>query len=119
MRLLSGLLAAVFLAAGLTKLGTPRDKLATNPNMAWTEDFSSAQIKAIGALEALGALGVILPELLDVAPVLSPIAALGLAVVMVGALVTHQRRGELAKVAPVNAVLLVLALAAAALRFSA
>lgn len=116
--ILSGLLAAAFAGAGLTKLATPRDKLVTNPQMAWTEDFSQSQIRGIGAVEVLGALGVVLPWLLDVAPVLSPVAALGLGVVMLGAMITHRRRGELAKTGPVNAALLVVAIVVAVLRFT-
>ena len=116
--ILSGLLVAVFAAAGLTKLTSPREKLLANEQMAWVEDFHPGQVKAIGALEVLGAVGVVLPWLLDIAPVLSAIAALGLGAVMIGAMVTHQRRGELAKAGPINCTLLALALVVAVLRFT-
>jgi hypothetical protein len=66
----------------------------------------------------LAAVGVVLPWLLDVVPVLSPIAAAGLAVVMLGALATHGRRGELAKAGPINAAFFTLAVVVAVLRFS-
>jgi len=65
----------------------------------------------------LGALGVVLPWLLDVAPVLTPLAATGLALTMLGAMVVHTRRGERPALVP-NAVLLALAAAVAVLRFS-
>lgn len=115
--IVSGLLAAVFAAAGLMKLLTPYEKVTANPNMAWAGDFSAGQVKAIGALEVLGALGVVLPWALDVVPVLSPIAAIGLAVVMVGAIATHLRRSE-KDALPIAGVLLALAVALPVLQFS-
>lgn len=103
----AGLLAAAFLAAGLTKLLRPKAKL--QPVMGWTEDFSQTTIRFIATMEVLGALGLILPAITGIAEVLVPIAALGLAAVMVGAIITHLRRGE-AQIAVVNVVLLALAL---------
>ena len=50
-------------------------------------DFSAGFVKALGAIEVLGAVGLILPALLDIRPVLVPLAALGLAVIMTGAAV--------------------------------
>ncbi len=104
---IAGLLAAVFLGAGLMKLTRPREKLAAS-GMAWTEDFSPGVIKTIGALELLAAIGLILPAALNIAPVLVPLAATGLAVVMIGAMITHGRRREFPMIAG-NLVLLVLA----------
>ena len=60
----------------------------------------------------LGAIGVVLPWALDIAPVLTPIAAAGLAVVMVGAALTHLRRGERQPIVA-NLILLALALTVA------
>lgn len=88
------LLALVFLVAGVTKLVRPRDALAAL-GMAWAEDFSGPAVKAIGALELLGAVGLIAPLATGVAPVLTPLAAVGLAVVMAGAVATHVRRKEM------------------------
>jgi uncharacterized membrane protein YphA (DoxX/SURF4 family) len=104
---IAGLLAAAFLGAGLMKLTRPREKLAAS-GMAWTEDFSPGVIKTIGALELLAAIGLILPAALNIAPVLVPLAATGLAVVMIGAMITHARRREFPMIAG-NLVLLVLA----------
>ncbi len=91
--IVAGVLAAAFLGAGLMKLGQPKKKLADS-GMGWTEDFSDGAVKAIGALEVLGALGLILPAVFDVATVLVPIAATGLALLMLGAAATHARRKE-------------------------
>ena len=51
-------------------------------------------VKALGAVEILGAVGLILPALLDIAPVLVPLAATGLAAIMVGAAIVEFRRQE-------------------------
>lgn len=100
------LLALVFLIAGLMKLAQPKEKLAAS-GMAWTEDFSAGAVKGIGVLEVLGALGLILPAVSGIAPVLTPLAALGLALVMVGAISVHVRRKENQPII-INVVLLVL-----------
>ena len=110
------LLAVAFLGAGLMKLTQPKDKIAQS--MAWAGDFSPTAIKLIGLVEVLGALGLILPAVTGIAPVLVPLAALGLAIVMVGAIITHARRGEKQMIGA-NVVLLLLALFVAWGRFGA
>jgi uncharacterized membrane protein YphA (DoxX/SURF4 family) len=112
--ILAGLLAVAFLAAGLTKLTQPKEKLAAN--MGWVEDFSPGMVKTIGALEVLAAVGLILPAALDVLPVFVPLAAVGLVALMIGAGVTHARRKEFPMIA-INLVLLVLAAVVAWGRF--
>jgi len=102
---ITALLAGAFLAAGVMKVAQPKSALA-DKGMGWVEDFSPGQVKAIGTLEIIGALGVLL--LAGIAPAVVPFAALGLGLIMVGAIVTHVRRGEYANVA-VNAALLALA----------
>ncbi|MFD7788493.1 DoxX family protein [Streptomyces nojiriensis] len=112
---ISGVLALLFLAAGLMKIGQPREKLVAS-GMAWADDFSPRSVKAIGAVELLGALGLILPASLGIAPALAAWAALGLAATMLGAAAVHLRRKE-AKALPVALVLLVLAAVVAWGRF--
>ncbi len=92
--IVAGLLAVVYLAAGVGKLIVPKEKLATAPGGGWVEDFSADSVKAIGALEVLGAVGLILPAATGIAPVLVPLAALGLVLIMVGAVITRLRRHE-------------------------
>src|SRR5918998_1766935 len=92
--IVAGLLAAVFLLAGTTKLIVPKEKLAAISGGGWVNDFSAGFVKALGALEILGAVGLILPALLGIAPVLVPLAALGLGVIMVGAAAVEFRRRE-------------------------
>ena len=108
-------LAVGFAASGLMKLVVPKDKLVS-AGQGWAQDVSPTNIRLIGTVEVLGALGLILPAALDIAPILVPLAAAGLALVMVGAAVTHARRKEIPNIA-VNVVLLVLALVVAWGRF--
>jgi hypothetical protein len=81
--IVAGLLAVVYLAASVTKLIVPKEKLATAPGAGWVEDFSAGSVKAVGALEVLAAVGLVLPAATDITPVLVPLAALGLVIIMV------------------------------------
>lgn len=111
-----GILAVVFLAAGLLKLTNTR--AALKDKTPYVEDFTDGQVKAIGALEVLGAVGVVLPAALKVLPVLSPVAACGQALTMVAAAATLVRRGEPAHL-PLNVVVFALAVFVAVERFGA
>ena len=111
----AGILAVAFLAAGGLKVSTPRAKL--QERMAWVEDFTDGQVKAIGAVELLGAIGVVVPGILKIVPILVPLAATGLAITMVLAFVMHARRGEAKESLGANLVLLALALFVAWGRF--
>jgi hypothetical protein len=92
--IIAGLLAAAFLVAGASKLFIPKAKLAKDPGAGWVLDFSAGFVKALGAVEILGAVGLILPALLDIAPILVPLAAVGLALIMAGAAIVTFRRHE-------------------------
>ncbi|HXA41766.1 MAG TPA: DoxX family protein [Candidatus Solibacter sp.] len=104
--ILQGVLTATFLMVGTVKLLQPKDQLAAR--LAWVNDFSPAQVKGIGALEVLGAVGVSAPWALGVLTFFTPLGALGLAVLMLGAAVIHIRRSEPAMLVG-NGVLLLLA----------
>jgi len=110
------LLALAFGGAGIMKATQPKEKLAAN--MKWVEDFAPNTVKGIGALEALAAIGLILPWLTGILPILTPLAAVGLVLTMIGAMITHARRGEYPGLV-VNLVLLALALFIAYGRFVA
>jgi uncharacterized membrane protein YphA (DoxX/SURF4 family) len=100
------LLAIAFLLSGLMKATQSKEKLFER--MAYVEDFSDGTIRLIGILEVLGAIGLVLPALTGILPWLTPLAAVGLVLTMVGAAITHVRRGENSMiVAPI--VLLILA----------
>ena len=110
--IVAGIAALVFIAAGAMKLARPKEALAAS-GMAWTEDFTSPSVKLIGLAEVLGGIGLILPMLTGVAPILSPIAGAALAILMIGAAITHIRRNE----PPIPIALVVIAAAAAILGF--
>ncbi len=62
--IIAGLLATVFLVAGSNKLFIPREKLAKAPGGGWVLNFSAGFVKALGAVEILGAVGLILPTIM-------------------------------------------------------
>ncbi|HEX6681981.1 MAG TPA: DoxX family protein [Candidatus Limnocylindrales bacterium] len=93
--IVAGLLAVAYLVGGGIRLFMPKEKLAAlSPAARWAEDFSGGTIKAIAALELLGAVGLILPAAVGIAPILVPVAAIGLSIIMVGAAITRIRRHE-------------------------
>jgi uncharacterized membrane protein YphA (DoxX/SURF4 family) len=104
--IVQGLLAAMFLMAGVTKATQPRDKLTAR--LPWVNDFSTPIVRLIGTAELAAALGLVLPAAIGIATVLTPLAATGLAVIMVGAMGVHARRKEPQAIA-FNAVLLIAA----------
>jgi uncharacterized membrane protein YphA (DoxX/SURF4 family) len=112
----AALLALVYLVSGAPKIFRSKDALVAS-GQGWASNVSPAVPKIVGLLEVLGAIGVILPPLVHIAPVLAPIAAIGLALVQLVAIVVHARRAEL-KALPVNIVLLLLAAAVAVLGFA-
>lgn len=108
---LNGILALVFLATGLLKLVRPKRTLAGS-----VQALSTAQVKLIGLAEVAGALGLILPLLLNLLPALTPLAAVGLAITMLGAAVVHRRRKE-SQMLLATLVLALLAIVSAVLGF--
>jgi hypothetical protein len=93
--IVTGVLAIAYLIAGGGKLIMPKEKIAAKGAASrWVEDFSPGALKALGTLELLAVVGLILPAVLDIVPVLVPLAALGLAMLMVGAVITRIRRHE-------------------------
>lgn len=104
--IVQGLLAAMFLLAGITKSTRPREKLLKQ--MPWVEDFSTPVVRLIGVSELAAGLGLVLPAATGIAPVLTPLAAVGLVVIMLAAVVVHGRRKEMQGIV-VNVVLLIAA----------
>ncbi len=91
---LQSLLALAFLGAGANKLAQSREKLLAHPMMGWAHDFTAGQVKLVGLAEVLGAVGLVVPSATGIAPVLTPVAAGCLALLMAGATWTHVRRKE-------------------------
>lgn len=86
------ILAIMFTMTGYFKLFIPKEKLEAK--MGWVYNYSSTTVKFIGACELLGAIGLILPMALNILPVLTPIAATGLSIIMIIATRTHLLRNE-------------------------
>ncbi|WP_019202268.1 DoxX family protein [Tsukamurella sp. 1534] len=98
--IITGLLAAGFVAGGGALILLPRERYrALGANQHWVDDFGDGHLKAIGAIKATGGVGLVLPPLVGVAEVLSPLAACGLALFMAGAATTRFRRDEWAYMA--------------------
>jgi uncharacterized membrane protein YphA (DoxX/SURF4 family) len=101
------LLAGFYAFVGYTKaFGAIPDLTAM---MIWPGDYP-ALTRFVGWAEIAGALGLILPALTRVMPVLTPLAAAGLSLIQVFAIVFHATRGETAMTLPMNLVLLALSL---------
>ena len=83
-----GLLAAAFGMAGFMKLTAPIEQLAEN-GMSFVNDYSEGMVRFIGISELLGALGLIIPAAFRFKTFLTPLAAVGLAIIMVLATSYH------------------------------
>lgn len=98
--IVAGLLATILLVS-TSKAFVPREKIASVGRTAeWVLDFSPRALRAIAALEVLAAVGLILPAVLNIAPVLVPVAATGVALLFTGAVIMRLRRGERATIVP-------------------
>ena len=105
--IIQGMLAAIFMMTGAMKLFQKKEALVDK--MGFVEDFSQGQISGIGVLELMGAMGLILPQATGIFTWLTPVAAAGLALTMIGAFLTHLRRKELVPTGIINIVLFSLA----------
>jgi uncharacterized membrane protein YphA (DoxX/SURF4 family) len=100
------LLGLMFLMAGATKAFSYEKAKASMP---WVKDSSKGLVIFIGLAELLGGLGLILPYALGITPILTPIAAFGLGIIMILAAGFHVKRKENQAI-PMNLILLALAL---------
>lgn len=86
------LLAAMFLMAGFTKLFQPINELVKM--LPWVTSVPEGLVRFIGVSELLGGIGLLVPSILRIKPILTPYAAAGLALVMSLASLFHISRGE-------------------------
>jgi hypothetical protein len=114
--IVAALLTVAAVGAGVLKVIRSKEQLKAT-GMDWTDDFSAPVIKGIGVLEVVGGAGVILPLASGILPILTPIAAVCLVVLWIGAAVTHARRGEPFSASAPSLVLAVLAAITATLGF--
>ncbi|SED72087.1 DoxX family protein [Ruania alba] len=93
--IVAGVLALAYLLGGTSQLAMTKEKYRSfGRGNHWVDDFGTGHITAIGITKIVGAMGLVLPAAVDVAPVLVPIAATGLMLVMAGAATTRFRRSE-------------------------
>lgn len=103
--IVQALLAVVFLLAGAMHAFRYE---AAKKSLPWVKDLPRGVVTLDGAAEILGALGVILPRLTGILPVLIPLAAAGLALIMVVAISLRARRKEYSAIG-VTAILFLMA----------
>lgn len=89
----AGMLALVALAGGLSKTFMPKEKLDAHP-LSWTGGASAGFVKTLGVLELMAAAGLVLPAVIDIAPVMVPVTAVCWVLLMIGAMATHARLGQ-------------------------
>ena len=88
------LLALLYLYAGGQKLMMSQEAFIQTPMGGYGSDYSAGFLNLLGLLEVLGAIGLILPWLTGILPWLTPLAAAGLAAIMLGAIYVRYKRGE-------------------------
>ena len=113
--IIQGILAAMFGMAGVMKSTQPKEKLA--PQVPWVNDFSLGVVRLVGISELLGAVGLIVPWATGIQPMLTPVAAAALVLVMLLAAIYHVVKGEYKAIA-FNIVLGGLAAAVAYFRYT-
>ncbi|MEU6511981.1 DoxX family protein [Streptomyces sp. NPDC046942] len=85
--IVAGLLAVFYVYAGTLKVIRSRDQL--RPMMAWVDRVPLPALRGLGAIEILGATGLILPPLTGIAPSLATAAAIGFVLLQTGAIAVH------------------------------
>jgi uncharacterized membrane protein len=90
--IVAGLLALFYLYGGGVKVARSREQL--RPMMAWVDSTPMPAVRAIGLIEVLGAIGLILPPLTGIAPWLALAAAVGFVLLQLGATRVHLNRGD-------------------------
>ncbi|MFD9357217.1 DoxX family protein [Streptomyces sp. NPDC060031] len=111
-----GLLAAVFLGSGFLKSTQTKEAMIAT-GQTGVAPFSLPVIRVVAALEIVAALGLIAPQLTGIAPLLTPLAAVGLVAVMIGAAAAHWSLREYKQVFGTNMLLLLICLFVAFGRF--
>src|SRR5690348_6815723 len=107
--IVQALLAAFFGMAGVMKV-FQTSKVRENPQMTWVEGKSDGYVRFVGTSELLGALGLILPLLTGILALLTPLAAIGLALIqLLAILIVHLPKKEYS-IIPVNVVVLALSI---------
>jgi len=94
--IVQGILAATYILAGIMKATQPVEKLGKR--MTWVPRYTPVMVRFIGVTELLGGIGLVLPWLTGILPVLTPLAACGLGLIMILAAFEHIRYKEMKEV---------------------
>lgn len=100
--IVQGILAVIFLLPGIKKAFQARK---VKESVEWAKNVSVNSIQAVGWVEILGAAGIVLPWALNIAPILTPLAALGLALTMVIAVLLERKNAKAVTVSLVTLIL--------------
>lgn len=93
--IVTAVLAAAYLFGGTAMLTLSKERFRSfGDSQHWVDHFSTGAFRAIGAVKVLAAAGLVLPGVLDIAPVLVPMAATGLVLLMTGATTVRLIRRE-------------------------
>ena len=114
--LLQGILAAFFFMTGFGKLSSNKQQHIADGHI--KEGGSVVPIWILGVLEILGCMGIVVPWLTGIAPLLTPVTAICFCMVMLGAIAVHFQRREY-KFLPLPIVVIVLSVVVVYYRFSA
>ncbi|NED13942.1 DoxX family protein [Streptomyces sp. SID9124] len=90
--IVAGLLALFYLYAGTLKVIRSPDRL--RPMMAWVDRIPLPALRALGTIEILGAIGLVLPPLTGIMPSLAMAAAIGFVLLQIGAIAVHVSGGD-------------------------
>ena len=105
--IVQGILALLFLMAGIIKSTQSKENLL--PKLPWVKDFSLNTVRLVGMAELLAALGLVLPMVLDIFPILTSLSSIGLSLIMIFAMVYHYSKKEIKEIG-FNLVILLMAL---------
>lgn len=112
--IVQGLLAAFFTMPAFTKLTSSQEKLIEKKML--EPSGSHLTVRGIGMLELLGIFGIILPQLTGILPILTPMAAVGFALIMLVAFMIHLKRKDY-KILPLLITVFALSVIVAYFRF--
>ena len=107
------ILTLIFFMAGFTKAFRFEKAKSSMP---WVNEYSKGFVTFVGAAELLGGIGLVVPGFLEIQPNLTPLAAVGLAIIMLLATIFHVKRKEYTGI-PMTVILLLFSLFIAIGRF--
>ncbi|KPE52574.1 DoxX family protein [Chryseobacterium indologenes] len=114
--IIQALLAVFFIMPGLGKITGSKEKHVADGHL--KSNNSIVPIRILGVLEWLGCIGIIIPWLIGIAPILTPMAAAGFCLIMIAGMVVHTKKQEY-KMLPMLIVVFILSAVVAYFRFAA